>query len=1036
MKRFATIICVVLMLCTLIPAAPIYKYEDTVPITDTVSLTNVREFHADHNISYSYIKMDLTDERVKLKLLTSDGGTDVLSYMSELAKTDENTVAALNGDFFSVYSGKKGFSLGIEKKDGTVLQSPINPDTMATIAYNGSDVLMTYLDFHVFAVAENWEYKEIRHVNKHTSYYGDLLMYTHEFNGGYSPAPGGDVVEVVVEDGVVTEFRRDMDPCKIPENGCVLVLSEGSSMFLKDNFDVGSKIKFDWYFTPDLEGFDTAFGGGSMLVYEGKDVGKVGDYTHTVAGFNPRSAIGIDEKGETLYLVAVDGRQESSRGMRMSHLAELLIELGCHTAVNLDGGGSTRMLSSTLWESEMHPVNNPTENRRVINAIGIVLDKGGNEEEVAEDESETDEASESDVLFDNEPHDEDVIDEEVSELELSDKDLTEQEETNESEEQKTEKQEPEETAWEDIVGIKIRPLKDSSFVGEKTEFEIVAHDENLRQVYFNEADLELSVSEGEIEDGCVVSNSGGTVTISATLGEHYAETSVYYIDSISGIVTDSVLYMKKGDEREIPISVFDYYGRFVNVENTDAFEIVSSDERVVSVNGNKLVAENNGKAIISVTKDGMTSFISIAIGTFSVDYHNNFEMPTGRFTSYPEETKGGFELSGDYYLSGNLSGKLSFDFTQSSAEEVVETEEETKTEQVTETEETAETDKTTEPVTDSETNTVLDAVTDAETVQNMPQNDPDTAILAEEKTDDISRAVYFSLNKNVVFEENSDLKINVYCKNDFHHEVRAQLIDSDGRIKNVKFNGDIVAGQWNELTLDVPDNLKAPVSLSRVYVLYTPGEEKDAGSIYIDDMSMTSSVDYVPEITSGNVYRYNVNNSDADTSVKISAVSAPSGNNLATVFENTRIEKTVLSENGIVISERFEKTVSEDDNAVYVHLDTSNGGIRSTDSSQWELLLQAVELSKRKNLFIITNDSIFGNDEFENQVVKDYLSSLEKNVFVVSSGKYANYANINGVRYFTLDSTPVTEFSFIGGRRRNTVEFYFGTTVTFEFKSI
>jgi len=432
MKRLFAVLMFLFALSAVVFAEPVYKYEDTVPLTDTVSLTNVREFYSDYNISYSYIKMDLEDERLKLKLLTSKDGTDILSTVSELAKQDKNTIGAINGDFFSVYSGNKGFSLGIEKTDGIISQSPIYPETMATIAYDGRNVLMSYLDFHVKIVAPNGESKEIRHINKHTSYYGDLLMYTSEFNGGYSPAPGGPVVEMVVEDNVVKEFRKRMEPCKIPENGCVLVVSEGVSMFLAKNFSVGDEIVFDTYISPSLDDYDTAFGGGSMLVYEGKDVGKIGDYTHTVAGLNPRSAIGIDKEGKTLYLVAVDGRQTASRGMRMSHLAELMISLGCYNAVNLDGGGSTNMVASTLWDSELHSVNRPTENRKVINAIGVVIDDGYNQEMQEAGEVTENADAETGNLTENK-----------------------------------------------ISGIKIKPQRDVAFVGESISFD-VAIDENGR----------------------------------------------------------------------------------------------------------------------------------------------------------------------------------------------------------------------------------------------------------------------------------------------------------------------------------------------------------------------------------------------------------------------------------------------------------------------------------------------------------------------------------------------------------------------------
>lgn len=361
-----------LVLTSNVYAGQIYSYEETIPISKSITLTNVRSLYSDRNISYSYIKADLTDKNTSLKLLTPESGIDSFDTVLKLSKTEENVVAALNADFFSTYSGGKGFSLGIEIKDGELLQSPINPDTMATIAYVDEKVLMSYLDFHIMAVAPNWQYQEVRHLNKHTSYYGDILMYTSDFNCGMSPAPGGNVVEVVVSDGKVQEFRRNMPPVQIPKDGCVLVVSEGSTMFLANNFNVGDEIKFDYYITPDISSVDVAFGGGAMLVTEGR---AVDSYSHEVAGNNPRSAIGIDKEGKTLYLVAVNGRQDESLGMRMSTLADLMVSLGCYTAVNLDGGGSTNMVASTALNGELHTVNSPSENRKVSNAVGITYNK-------------------------------------------------------------------------------------------------------------------------------------------------------------------------------------------------------------------------------------------------------------------------------------------------------------------------------------------------------------------------------------------------------------------------------------------------------------------------------------------------------------------------------------------------------------------------------------------------------------------------------------------------------------------------------------
>ena len=57
----------------------------------------------------------------------------------------------------------------------------------------------------------------------------------------------------------------------------------------------------------------------------------------------PRTAIG--QIGPLHYVVVVaDGRQDGySAGMTLPELQALFLELGAHTAMNLDGGGSAEM---------------------------------------------------------------------------------------------------------------------------------------------------------------------------------------------------------------------------------------------------------------------------------------------------------------------------------------------------------------------------------------------------------------------------------------------------------------------------------------------------------------------------------------------------------------------------------------------------------------------------------------------------------------------------------------------------------------------
>ena len=59
---------------------------------------------------------------------------------------------------------------------------------------------------------------------------------------------------------------------------------------------------------------------------------------------HPRSAVGVSADGRELLMVAVDGRQEHSRGATLEELGVLMKSLGAHHALNLDGGGSTALV--------------------------------------------------------------------------------------------------------------------------------------------------------------------------------------------------------------------------------------------------------------------------------------------------------------------------------------------------------------------------------------------------------------------------------------------------------------------------------------------------------------------------------------------------------------------------------------------------------------------------------------------------------------------------------------------------------------------
>ena len=81
----------------------------------------------------------------------------------------------------------------------------------------------------------------------------------------------------------------------------------------------------------------------------------------------PRSAVGVDQAGNTMWLVVVDGWQNGSLGMTAAELAAFLKARGAYMAMALDGGSSSALVMDGVLASS------PSDGveRSVANHIGV-----------------------------------------------------------------------------------------------------------------------------------------------------------------------------------------------------------------------------------------------------------------------------------------------------------------------------------------------------------------------------------------------------------------------------------------------------------------------------------------------------------------------------------------------------------------------------------------------------------------------------------------------------------------------------------------
>ncbi|GAM12148.1 phosphodiester glycosidase family protein [Mesobacillus selenatarsenatis] len=113
-----------------------------------------------------------------------------------------------------------------------------------------------------------------------------------------------------------------------------------------------------------------ALGGNAILVKNGQ----VYQTPQTGADKEPRTAVGIKQDGDVFFVV-VDGRQEPySAGISMPDLAQMMIDLGAVSALNLDGGGSSTFTTRELGGDQLEVDNKPSDRaeRSVANSWLIV----------------------------------------------------------------------------------------------------------------------------------------------------------------------------------------------------------------------------------------------------------------------------------------------------------------------------------------------------------------------------------------------------------------------------------------------------------------------------------------------------------------------------------------------------------------------------------------------------------------------------------------------------------------------------------------
>lgn len=344
------------------------------------------------NVLADVIQVDLQNPYVKLDVMTGKGG-NLNSKQSTGGMAKENgAVAAVNGDYFNV-SGELA-PIGGQVSDGVLVSTPSELSGMyaLTVTKDGKPMIDEY-SFDGTVKADDGSTFALRGINKEDytvesssvkySHANSMYIYTPAWTSTKRPNdPSTTPTEVLVQNGVITQISdKKALNMTVPADGYILRAHGTAATWIMTHLAVGQTLNADYKLkakttgeTVDPSNLQMMIGGHTILVNDGKAATFSRDIAASgIGGIRARTAVGYSQDGRYVYIIAAEKNSNSS-GLSLTELQSFMTSIGVWKGMNLDGGGSTTMVTRPLGEETAGLTFNTeygTEQRQVVNTLGV-----------------------------------------------------------------------------------------------------------------------------------------------------------------------------------------------------------------------------------------------------------------------------------------------------------------------------------------------------------------------------------------------------------------------------------------------------------------------------------------------------------------------------------------------------------------------------------------------------------------------------------------------------------------------------------------
>ncbi|MFF3905951.1 phosphodiester glycosidase family protein [Streptomyces sp. NPDC001848] len=380
-------------------AAPAGAAPDTRRLAPGVQYSEF-DISAAHGVTRAHlVTVDLRDPHVRVDLLYPRV-VSARATVSQLADA-QRAVAGINGDFFDITETQHpwvpatGSAVGPAVANGHTLKAAVPPgqrfgpelppgasteDVLGVGRDRTARLDRLRLDGSVTTPGERLP---LRGLNQYALPQGSIGAYTSDWGSvsrlraicGTDAERGGpcstDSYEVTVRGGRVTATADHPGSGPIAAGTTVLVGREAGARQLRKLFK-GEEVRVRHRLVAALSGVPYRFAvGGFPVLRHGTPLPGLDATTSAV-----RTAVGIEDGGRRLLLLALDGSAAYRSGLTVSEVARILRRLGATDGFNLDGGGSTTLVTRPAGTGAVSVRNHPSggAERPVPDGIGVFSD--------------------------------------------------------------------------------------------------------------------------------------------------------------------------------------------------------------------------------------------------------------------------------------------------------------------------------------------------------------------------------------------------------------------------------------------------------------------------------------------------------------------------------------------------------------------------------------------------------------------------------------------------------------------------------------